>query len=159
MIFFFSECGGKPQDRDEGLDFAGAMGETTIFCRDTHRSTDEGAVVIEATAAICFQGRAGAIVKICDEPVDLLIGPSIEKDALGQLWEGSLHGGSLPGGTLDNSLPVIRWQLVQSLLKGLDVEERDRKRADAATGAADPAGNLIEQGGRCPLKPVIGFPI
>jgi hypothetical protein len=52
---------------------------------------------------------------------------------------------------------VIRWQVVQSLLEGLDVEESDRKGADAATGATEPAGNLTEQGGGCPLKPVIGF--
>ena len=77
--------------------------------------------------------------------------------AVGELWEGGLHGGGLLGGTPGDSLTVIRRQVVQSLLEGLEVKKRDRKGADAATGAAEPAGNLTEQGGRCPLKPVTGF--
>ena len=53
-IFFFSKYSREPHNRDEGLDLAGAMDQTATFCRDTHRSTDEGAVVVEATVAICF---------------------------------------------------------------------------------------------------------
>ncbi|MGH7219576.1 MAG: hypothetical protein ACREI1_04530, partial [Nitrospiraceae bacterium] len=53
-IFLLSECGGKPQDRDEGLDFAGAMDQAAIFCRDAHRSADQGAVLVHATASVCL---------------------------------------------------------------------------------------------------------
>jgi hypothetical protein len=78
---------------------------------------------------------------------------------VGELWECGLHGSGLLGSTLDDSLAVIRWQAVQPLLESLDVEERDRKWADATAGAAEPAWNFTEQGGRGPLKPMISFPI
>jgi hypothetical protein len=97
------------------------------------------------------------IVKFCDQPVDLLIGPIVEQIGLNQLWEGGLHGGSVFDGTLFDTMAVIRRELGESLLKGVDVEERDRKGTDAAAGAAESAGNFTEQGGGCPLKPVVGF--
>lgn len=65
-MFFLSECGGEPQDRDEGLDFAGAMGQTAIFCWDAHRSAGQGAVMVDATAPVCFQCWTGMMVKLCD---------------------------------------------------------------------------------------------
>jgi hypothetical protein len=98
-------------------------------------------------------------VKFRDEPVDLLIGPCIEKSGVGELWERGLHGSGLLGGALFDSLAMSRRQDTQSLSEGLEVEQRDRKGTDATTGAAEPAGNFTEQGGRCPLKPMIGFPI
>jgi len=78
---------------------------------------------------------------------------------VGELWDRSLHGSGLLGGTLDDSLAVLRWQAIQPLLERLDVEARDRKGTDATTGTTEPAGNFTEQGGRCPLKPMIGIPI
>jgi hypothetical protein len=41
----------------------------------------------------------------------------------------------------------------------VDVEEGDRKGADATAGAAESAGNFTQQGGGCPLEPVVGFSI
>ncbi len=77
-MFFLSECGREPQDRDEGLDFAGAMDQTAIFCRDAHRSAGQGAVMVDATVSVYFQRGTGMMVKRCDQPVDVLIGPIVE---------------------------------------------------------------------------------
>ena len=56
-------------------------------------------------------------------------------------------------------MAVIRREDGESLLEGLDVEEGDRKWADATVGATESAGNFTEQSGACPLKPVVGFSI
>jgi hypothetical protein len=56
-------------------------------------------------------------------------------------------------------MAVIRRKAGESLLEGLDVEEGDRKWTDATAGAAESAGNFIEQGGGSPLEPVISFSI
>ncbi len=97
------------------------------------------------------------IVKFCDQPVDFLIGPIVEQIGLDQLWKGGLHGGGVFDGTLFDTMAVIRRETGESLLKGVDVEEGDRKGADAAAGAAESAGNFTEQGGGCPLEPVVSF--
>ena len=54
-------------------------------------------------------------------------------------------------------MAVIRRECGKPLLEGVDVEERDRKGTDATAGAAESAGNFTEQGGTCPLEPVVGF--
>lgn len=97
------------------------------------------------------------MVEFCDQPVDLLIGPIVEQIGTGQLWESGLHCSGLFDGPLFDAMTVVRRQAGESLLEGLDIEKGDGKGADAATGAAQSAGNLPEQGGGCPLKPVIGF--
>ena len=97
------------------------------------------------------------MVKLRDQPVDLLIGPLVEKIGVGELWEGGLHCGGLFDGTLLDTMAVIRRKAGESLLESVDVEEGDRKGTDATAGAAEPAGNFTEQGGGCPLKPVVGF--
>ena len=97
------------------------------------------------------------IVKFCDQPVDVLIGPIVEQIGLDQLREGGLHCGGLFDGTLFDTMAVIRREAGESLLEGLDVEEGDRKGADATAGAAESAGNFTEQGGGGPLEPVVGF--
>mgnify|MGYP003694004601 CR=1 FL=1 len=76
---------------------------------------------------------------------------------MGQLWESGLHCGSLLDGTLFDTMPVLRRECGESLSEGVDVEEGDRKGTDATAGAAKSAGNFTEQGGGCPLKPVVGF--
>ena len=73
------------------------------------------------------------------------------------MWEGGLHCGGVFDGTLFDTMAVIWRKGRESLLKGVDIEEGDRKGADAAAGAAESAGNFTEQGGGCPLKPVVGF--
>jgi hypothetical protein len=73
------------------------------------------------------------------------------------LWEGGLHCGSLFDGTLFDTIAVIRRECGKPLLEGVDVEESDRKGTDATAGAAESAGNFTEQGGACPLEPVVGF--
>jgi hypothetical protein len=60
-------------------------------------------------------------------------------------------------GTLFDSMAVIRQEAGESLLEGVDVEEGDRKGADATAGAAESAGNFTEQCGSCPLEPMVGF--
>ena len=97
------------------------------------------------------------MVKLCDQPVDLLIGPIVEQIGVGQLWEGGLHRGGLFDGTLFDTMAVIRRKAGKSLLEGVNVEEGDRKGADATAGASESAGNFTEQGGGCPLKPVVSF--
>ncbi len=97
------------------------------------------------------------MVKCCDQPVDLLIAPIVEQLTVGQLWEGGLHRIGLLDGTLFDTVAVIRRKAGKSLLEGVDVEEGDRKGADATAGAAKSAGNFTEQGGGCPLEPVVGF--
>ena len=99
------------------------------------------------------------MVKFRDQPVDLAIGPLVEKIGVGELWEGGFHFRGLFNRTLFDSLASIRRKAGESLLESFDVEESDRKGADAAAGAAESAGNFTEQGGSCPLKPVISFSI
>jgi len=113
--------------------------------------------MVDATASVCFQRWTEMIVKRCDQPVDLLIGPIVEKIGVGQLWEGGLHCGGVFDGTLFDTMAVIRREAGESLLEGVDVEEGNRKRADATAGAAESAGNFTEQGGGCPLEPVVSF--
>ena len=97
------------------------------------------------------------ILKLCDQPVDLLIGPIVEKIGLGQLREGGLHRGGVFDGTLFDTMAVIRRKAGESLLESVDVEEGDRKGADATAGAAESAGDFTQQGGGCSLEPVVGF--
>ena len=97
------------------------------------------------------------MVKFCDQPVDLLIGPIVEQISMDQLWEGGLHGGGLFDGALFDAMAVIRRKGGESLLEGVDVEEGDREGTDATAGAAESAGDFTEQGSGCPLEPVVGF--
>jgi hypothetical protein len=97
------------------------------------------------------------IMKLCNQPVDVLIGPIVEKIAVGQLREGDLHCGGLFDGPLFDTMAVIRRKAGESLLDGVDVEEGDGKGSDATAGAAESAGNFTQQGGSCPLEPVVGF--
>ena len=83
--------------------------------------------MVDATASVCFQRWAGKIVKLCDQPVDLLIGPIVEKIGVGQLWGSGLHCGGLFDCTLFDTMTVIRRKAGESLLKGVDVEEGDGK--------------------------------
>ena len=99
------------------------------------------------------------MVKFCDQPVDLLIGPIVEQIGAGQLWEGGLHYIGLFDGTLFDTMAVIRRKAGESLLEGVDVEEGDWKGADATAGTSESAGNFTEQSGGCPLEPVVGFSI
>jgi hypothetical protein len=52
---------------------------------------------------------------------------------------------------------VIRRKAGESLLEGVNVEECDGKGADATAGASESAGNFTQQGGGCPLEPVVSF--
>jgi len=97
------------------------------------------------------------IMKLCGQPVDLLIGPIVEKIGLGQLREGGFHCGGVFDGTLFDTMAVIRRKAGESLLEGVDVEEGDRKGADATAGASKTAGAFTQQGGGCSLEPVVGF--
>jgi hypothetical protein len=97
------------------------------------------------------------MVELCDQPVDLPIGPIVEQVGVGQLWKGGLHCGGLFDGTLFDTMAVIRRKVGESLLEGVDVEEGDGKGADATAGASESAGNFTQQGGGSPLEPVVGF--
>ena len=133
------------------------MGQALIFCRNTHRPTDQGAVIVDATASVCLQRWTGLMVKLCDQPVDVLIGPIIEQMGGGQLREGCFHCSGLFDGALCDALAVIRLKAGESLLEGLDVKEGDGKWPNATAGAAEFAGNFTQQGGGGPLEPVVGF--
>ena len=98
-------------------------------------------------------------MKFRDQLVDLMIGPRVEKIGAGELREGGFHVRGLFPSTLFDAVAVIRRKAGESLLKDVDVEEGDWKGADATVGASEPAGNFTEQGGGCPLKPVVGFVI
>jgi len=91
--------------------------------------------MVDATASVCFERRTGMMVKLCNQPVDLLIGPIVEKIGVDQLWEGGLHCIGLFDGSLFDTVAVIRRKAGESLLEGVDVEEGDRKGADATAGA------------------------
>jgi hypothetical protein len=97
------------------------------------------------------------MVKFCDQPVDVAIGPMIESICAGQLWERGLHCCGLFGGPLFDTVAMIRRERGESLAKDVDVEECDWKRADAAAGAAKPAGDFTEQSGGGAPEPVVGF--
>lgn len=97
------------------------------------------------------------MVELCDQPVDLLIGPIVEQIGVDQLWKGGFHRGGVLDGTLFDTMAVVRRETGESLLERVDVEEGDGKGADATAGAAESAGDFTEQGGGCPLKPVISF--
>lgn len=113
--------------------------------------------MVDAAAPVCLQRWTGLMVKLCDQPVDVLIGPIVEQMGGGQLREGCFHGSGLFDGPLFDALAVFRLKAGESLLEGLDVEEGDGKGADTAAGAAEFAGNFTEQGGGGPLEPVVGF--
>lgn len=97
------------------------------------------------------------LVEFCGQPVDLLIGPGIEQIGLGQLREGCFHRSGLFDGALFDALAVVCREAGQSLLEDLDVEDSDGKGADAAAGAAEPAGHFTKQGGGGPLEPAISL--
>ena len=97
------------------------------------------------------------LVKLCHEPVNLLIGPIVDQHGAGQLGKGYFHRSGLFDGALFDALAVIRLKAVESFSKGLDIKEGDGKGADATAGASEFAGNFTQQGGGCPLEPVIGF--
>jgi hypothetical protein len=97
------------------------------------------------------------IVKFLDQLVDRLIGPRVEKRGMAELWEGGFHLRGLFSSTLFDAVALIRRKAGESLLKGVDVEERDWKGADAAAGAAESAGNFTKQRGGRSLKPVVSF--
>ena len=97
------------------------------------------------------------MVKLCDQSVDILIGPIVEQIGVSQLWERGLHDDGLFDGPLFDAMTLIRRKAGESLLEGVDVEEGDGKGADATVDAAESTGNFTEQGGGCPLEPVVGF--
>lgn len=97
------------------------------------------------------------MVKLCDQLVDLLIGPIVDQIGVGELWEGRFHCGCVSDGTLFYAMAVVRQEAGESLLEGLNVEDGDGKWADATVGAAEPAGHFTEQGGGCPFEPMGGF--
>jgi hypothetical protein len=74
-------------------------------------------------------------MKLCNQPVDVLIGPLVEKIGVAQLREGGLHCGSVFEGTLFDTMAVIRRKAGESLLERVDVEEGDGKGSDATAGA------------------------
>jgi len=97
------------------------------------------------------------MVKFCDQPVDVVIGPMVESIGAGQFWVRGLHCGSLFNRTLFDTMAMIRQEYSESLPKGVDVEECDWKRTDAAAGAAESAGDFTEEGGGGAPEPVVGF--
>ncbi len=97
------------------------------------------------------------MVKLCDQPVDLLIGPIVEQIGIGQLREGRFHCSGLFERPLFDAMAVIRLKAGESFSEGLDIEEGDGKWPDATAGAAEFAGNFTQQGGGGPLEPVVGF--
>jgi hypothetical protein len=114
-------------------------------------------MVVDATTSIFFEGWTGMRVKLRGQPINLQIGPCVEKMGIGELWEYGLHCSGLFSGTSLDSLASIRRKAGESLLESLDVEKRDGEGTDAAAGATESAGNLTEQSGCSPLKPPIGF--
>ena len=113
--------------------------------------------MVDATASVWFQCWTGTVVKFCDQPIDFLIGPIVDQVGFRQLWEGCFHGSGLFDGALFDALAVIRRQAGESFSKGVDIQEGNGKGADATAGASEFAGHFTQQGGRCPLEPVIGF--
>src|SRR5687767_13274082 len=97
------------------------------------------------------------MVKFCDQPVDVLIGPMVESIGPGQFWVRGLHCSSLFNRTLFDPIAMIRQECSESLPKGMDVEECDWKRPDAAAGAAESAGDFVEEDGGGAPEPVVGF--
>ena len=97
------------------------------------------------------------LVKLCHQQVNLLIGPIVDQVGFRQLWEGYFHGSGLFDGALFYALAVIRLKAVESFSKGVDIQEGNGKEADATAGASKFAGHFSQQGGGCPLEPVIGF--
>ena len=110
--------------------------------------------MIDATTTVRFESRTGIVVKLCDQSVDFKVGPIVEQLALGQLWEGGPHCGSLFDGPLLDTQALILREAGQSLLDGLDVEESNGKWTDATIGAAESAGHFTEQGGSGPVEPM-----
>jgi hypothetical protein len=96
-------------------------------------------------------------VKLCDQPIDVLIGPIVEQIGVSQLWKRGLHDDGLFDGALFDALAVFRRKARESFLKGLDIEKSDGKGADTTAGAAEFAGHFTQQGGGGTLEPVVGF--
>jgi hypothetical protein len=98
-------------------------------------------------------------VKLCDQSIDVLIGPIVEQIGVSQLWKRGLHDDGLFDGALFDTMTLIRRKAGESLLEGVDVEKSDGKGSDATAGATKSARNFTEQGRGCPLEPVVGFSI
>ena len=77
--------------------------------------------MVDATASVCFQCWTGVMVKLCDQSVDVLIGPIVEQMGVGQLWECGLHRRGVFDGPLFDTTAVIRWKAGEALLDGVDV--------------------------------------
>jgi hypothetical protein len=50
------------------------------------------------------------MVKLCNQPVDLLIRPIAQQIGVGEFWEGGFHGRGLSDSTLFDAMVVIRWK-------------------------------------------------
>ena len=97
------------------------------------------------------------LVKLCDQPVDLLIRPIVYPIGFRQVWKGAFHRSSLCNGSLFYAMAVIRRKNGESCLESLNIKEGDGKGADATAGTSELTGNFTQQGGVGPLEPVIGL--
>ena len=99
------------------------------------------------------------MVKLCDQSIDVLIGPFVELLGVGELRECGFHGSGLLDGALLDLMAVSRRKAGESLLEGPGVEEGDWKGADTTAGAAESAGHFTQERSGCPLEPVVGCSI
>jgi hypothetical protein len=102
----------------------------------THGTTDERAIVIEATASILLQGWTGYCTELFDESITILLKPLVDETIRVQLWCGDCECRDLLRCSPFDPLPVLIWKRSETSLNFLPVENRHRKQAETTVGAA-----------------------
>jgi hypothetical protein len=95
-------------------------------------------------------------MELSHEPVDLLVGPGVEKRRFRESGIGLFEGGGLFGGSLRDMFATRRRQAGESLPEQPVIQNGNREWAHATPKTAGPAGKLAQQRRRRPLEPTLG---
>ena len=138
-LLFIAECPGQAHDRDGRLDLAGALHEAIRLDRNAHGSAGHRAKRVHAAAPVLVQGRAREIAEPFHDGVQLSVTRPLSVRCLPQAGKFELDGLGLVARACLDVIPHCRGECGQASLQLGHVQNRDRKRADAASAAPAPA--------------------
>lgn len=144
QVFLFAKRGRKANDRDGRLDVAGAVDAAIMFRWDTHRAARERPMGIDGTAPVWVECWTGQVLKLFSQLLAKLIRPVVQHRRCGEARETGLDGCNLIPGLLLNTPALRVGKPGEPLLQVLLIEDRDRKRTDAAPAASLTAGHLFK---------------
>lgn len=78
QVFFFSKRRGKANDRDGGLDIAGAFDASVLVRGDAHRATGERPKGIDRAASVRTERRAGHVLELLGYLFRKLVGAFVQ---------------------------------------------------------------------------------